>query len=285
MTVIDEEGTHTHRLVTPVVPPGKTSTVVVNVTMLEPYKFYKVFIQAVSASGIHSGPATLAFHDLPTGFRGVVATPTMTPQEIARFYGLPNTTVRTGFNAKGASQAVGEFGPGESLLPSDLALYQKEYVQAAASWRLGGVVVCNGRAFTRFGLPVHAPTFVGENTDLAGLESTMDIELLSAVSPSVASKFYHVKSNSSTSLKHGWVLQLLANMNDEASPALVLSISYGMATEWVSPVVCWHVFSCMVCRSSGRVSGACVWQHGLRLAHQLRAPEALRAVSCTRHCL
>jgi len=60
----------------------------------------------------------------------------------------------------------------------------------------------------------------------------MDIELLSAVAPSIATNFYHVTSNSS--LKQGWVLQLLSTMNNEESPALVVSISYGKRVRTLS---------------------------------------------------
>jgi len=133
VTVIDEQGTHSHRLVTPGVAPGNAPTVVINVTMLEPYKFYRVFIQAVSIHGTSSARSSLPFlEDLPSNFRGILSSPVMTPDAIASFYGLPNTTERAAMNADSASQAVGEFGLGESLVPSDLTLYQQECVRGMA---------------------------------------------------------------------------------------------------------------------------------------------------------
>ena len=89
-------------------------------------------------------------------------------------------------------------------------------------------VSLTGDRVCRYGLPASTPVnILGPNNHTAsGLESTMDIELILSVAPGVNSTFWLGPYNDT--LHRAWVLHFLASLNNNTSPPLVNSISYGV---------------------------------------------------------
>ena len=122
------------------------TVVVLNVTTgVQAYEYYTIDVFAVGKSGNMSAKATLDFTHLPAGFRGVLTTPIMTPEEIGKWYGLPSVAQRAQSRAPGASQGVAEFGPDEQLSLDDLAKFRALYERRAV--RASGLHAVPGQSY------------------------------------------------------------------------------------------------------------------------------------------
>jgi len=163
---------------------------------MQAYSTYNVSVVAETAGGVKSQPAGLPikWDQVPASYKGIVATPAISPAVYGQQYGLPGIST-----SAGATQAVAEFG-GQYMNFSDFDTYMQRYELLSTEPKV---------------------TVVGPNDQsMPGIEPQMDIELIDGISPNASSTFWSVGDN-------GFILQWAMQMSNATNPPLVTSISYG----------------------------------------------------------
>lgn len=185
------------------------------------------YLTAVGKSGALSDTVTSKLTNPPPGFTGIRATPRMTTDEVVSYYDLPELSKRVATPA-GSNQSVAEFG--DEVCCYCCYCWQKAFGALTACCVCANQQYYNPSDLAQFladnKLPTDTPVQVhGVNVpgDKAGIESSMDIQLIMSVAPGVPTTFWSVPLKNG-SIAGGWVLEWAMQMAADEEAPLVTSI-------------------------------------------------------------